>query len=112
MSESATQPAGQSDGQPDGQPTVEVVDAPERFRYEGLVDGAVAGYAAYRLRGRRIVFTHTEVKPEFEGKGVGSALAKGALEDVRRRSLEMVLLCPFMTAYVQQHPEYADLIAP
>jgi uncharacterized protein len=94
------------------EPSVEVVDAPERFRYEARVDGTVAGYAAYRVRAGRIVFTHTEVEPEFEGQGVGSALAKGALEDVRRRNLSMVLVCPFMTAYVQRHPEYADLIAP
>lgn len=93
------------------EPAVEVVDAPERSRYLARVDGAEAGFAAYRLRGERIVFTHTEVDPSYEGKGVGSALAKAALDDVRRRGLSMVLVCPFMTAYVQRHPEYADLVA-
>lgn len=93
------------------EPTVEVLDAPERFRYEARVAGELAGYAAYRLRAGRIVFTHTEVKPEFEGQGIGSTLAKRALDDVRRRELSMVLVCPFMTAYVERHPEYADLIA-
>ena len=93
------------------EPAVEVVDAPERSRYLARVDGEVAGFAAYRMRGERIVFTHTEVDPAYEGKGVGSALAKAALDDVRRRGLTMVLVCPFMTAYVQRHPEYADLVA-
>jgi predicted GNAT family acetyltransferase len=93
------------------EPAVEVVDAPEQSRYLARVDGEVAGFAAYRLRGERIVFTHTEVDPSYEGKGVGSALAKAALDDVRQRGLTMVLVCPFMTAYVQRHPEYADLVA-
>jgi predicted GNAT family acetyltransferase len=92
-------------------PVVEVVDAPERSRYLALVDGQEAGFAAYRLRGERIIFTHTEVNAAYEGRGVASALAKAALEDVRRRGLRMVLVCPFMTAYVQRHPEYADLTA-
>ena len=90
---------------------VEVVDAPDRSRYLALVDGEVAGFAAYRLRGERIVFTHTEVEPAQEGQGIASALAKGALDDVRRRGLSVILVCPFMTAYVQRHPEYADLVA-
>ena len=92
-------------------PAVEVVDAPERSRYLALVDGQEAGFAAYRLRGERVVFTHTEVDPAYEGRGVATALAKAALDDVRRRGRRMVLVCPFMTAYVQRHPEYADLIA-
>jgi uncharacterized protein len=94
------------------EPTVEVVDAPEQSRYLATVDGRPAGFAAYRMRAGRIVFTHTEVDPAFEGKGVGSALAQAALDDVRRRGLLMVLVCPFMTSYVRRHPEYADLIAP
>ena len=92
-------------------PAIEVVDAPERSRYLALVDGQEAGFAAYRLRGERVVFTHTEVDPAYEGRGVATALAKAALDDVRRRGRRMVLVCPFMTAYVQRHPEYADLIA-
>jgi predicted GNAT family acetyltransferase len=92
-------------------PGIEVVDARERSRYLALVDGEEAGFAAYRLRGERIVFTHTEVDAAYERRGVASALARAALDDVRRRGLRMVLVCPFMTGYVQRHPEYADLIA-
>ena len=59
-----------------------------------------------------MVFTHTEVDPSFEGQGVGSALARGALDDVRSRGLHIIAMCPFISAYVRRHPEYADLIAP
>ena len=60
-----------------------VVDRPEAHRYEIIVDGVPAGFAAYRRDGALVSFTHTEVRPEFEGKGVGTALARGALEASR-----------------------------
>jgi uncharacterized protein len=92
---------------------VEVRDNPERSRYEAHLGDAVAGFSAYRRRGDDIVvFTHTEVDPSFEGQGIGSALAKGALDDVRSRGLHIIAMCPFISAYVRRHPEYADLIAP
>ena len=88
---------------------VEVTDAPEQSRYEARVDGALAGFAAYRLRGERIVLTHTEVDPAYEGRGVGTALARAALDDIRARGLAAVVQCPFIGAYIRRHPEYADL---
>src|ERR671918_158008 len=63
--------------------TTEVRDAPQQHRYEATVDGALAGFAVYRDDAGVRVFVHTEVFPEFEGRGVGSALARGALDDVR-----------------------------
>ena len=86
---------------------VEVRDDPERHRYEARLDGVLAGFADYRLRPGRIVFTHTEV--DVEGRGVGSALVRGALDDVRRRGLKVTPLCPFVRSFLDRHPEYADL---
>lgn len=99
--------------EPSGTPRVEVRDNPERSRYEARLGDAVAGFAAYRLRGEPtdiVVFTHTEVDPAYEGQGVGSALARAALEDVRARRLGVVAMCPFISAYIRRHPEYADLL--
>ncbi|HET9608711.1 MAG TPA: GNAT family N-acetyltransferase [Acidimicrobiales bacterium] len=88
----------------------DVQDAPDRSRYEVTVDGELAGFAEYRdLDGAR-VFTHTEVFDAFEGHGVGSALAQGALDDVRRSGRRLVALCPFVAAYIEHHDEYADLV--
>lgn len=89
---------------------IEVRDAPARQRYEALVDGTVAGFAVYRDYSGVRVFTHTEVFPAYEGRGVGTALARGALDDVRASGGRLVAQCPFIRSYIEGHPEYADLV--
>jgi predicted GNAT family acetyltransferase len=91
-------------------PSVTVVDDPDEERYEAVVDGAVAGSAFYHLRPGRIVFLHTEVDPAYEGHGVGSRLAKGALDDARAKGLRVVPRCPFIAHYIREHPEFQDLV--
>jgi uncharacterized protein len=90
--------------------SIEVRDAPERRRYEVLDDGTLAGFAEYRDQGDIRIFTHTEVFPAFEGRGVGSALARGALDDVRASGRTLVARCPFIRGYIERRPEYADLV--
>ncbi|MDL4771735.1 GNAT family N-acetyltransferase [Actinomadura xylanilytica] len=89
----------------------EISDDADRSRYEIRVDGALAGFAEYRRQEGEIVFTHTEVDSAFEGKGVGGALARGALDDVRAKGLNAVPLCPFIKGWIERHPDYADLVA-
>jgi uncharacterized protein len=91
--------------------SVTVTDVPERLRYEARIDGVQVGFAAYLRKGKLVVFTHTEVDPVHEGQGVASALAREALDDVRRRGLRALLRCPFLSSWVSQHPEYDDVLA-
>jgi uncharacterized protein len=86
---------------------IEVVDSPEQHRFELRVDGELAGAAYYRLHPDEIVFTHTEVDKAYEGKGLGSKLAAGALTAVQGRGLRVVPQCPFIAAYLKRHPELA-----
>ena len=88
-----------------------IVDNPERHRYEAVLDGGVVGISQYTLRDDVITFLHTEVDQTVEGKGLGSRLAAGALDDVRRRGLRVVARCPFIAAYIKRHGDYADLLA-
>ena len=83
----------------------EVVDVPEKSRYELRLDGRLIGLAAYRRRDGRIAFTHTEVDESCQGCGFGSRLAAAALDDARRKGLRVLPLCPFMAHYVELHPE-------
>jgi uncharacterized protein len=89
--------------------SIEVHDAGDH--YEASLDGQPVGFAYYRAAPGLVVFTHTEVRAEAEGKGVGSALVQWALDDVRRRGLTVVQLCPFVRGYITRHPEYQDLVA-
>jgi predicted GNAT family acetyltransferase len=92
---------------------VEVVDNPELQRFEARVDGQVAGEIVYRERADgRLVLLHTQVDDQFEHRGIGGRLVAGALDDIRSRGLAIVPLCPFVSAYLGRHPEYADLVAP
>ena len=83
---------------------------PDMTRYEVLVEGTLAGFAAYRLVDDRVVFTHTEVDVAYEGRGLGSRLVGEALDDVRRQGRSAVPLCSFVASYISRHAEYADLV--
>lgn len=86
---------------------VEVRDNREAARFEAWVGGELAGFAAYHLHGDRITFTHTEVDDSFEGRGVGSALVRGALDAVRADGGQEVRSeCPFVSAWLDAHPDY------
>ena len=80
-------------------------------RYEAWLDGGVVGFAVYREEPGRVVFLHTEVSDQVEGRGVGSALVRGALDDVRARGERAVPLCPFVAAYIKRHRDFQDLVA-
>jgi predicted GNAT family acetyltransferase len=85
--------------------------APDAHRYEAHLDGELAGFAEYQLTDQLVVFTHTEVDERFEGRGVGSALARFALDDVRATGTRQVLpLCPFIKGWIGKHPDYTDLV--
>jgi uncharacterized protein len=89
--------------------SVQVIDAPERRRYEAVREGAVLDFAAYERTEGLIVFTHTEVDPTLAGQGIGGALVQDALDDARQLGLKVLPLCPFVHGWILRHPEYADL---
>jgi predicted GNAT family acetyltransferase len=87
-----------------------VQDNPAKRRFEILVEGTLAGFAAYEVRDGVIVFTHTKVFDEFEGQGVGGWLAREALDQLRARGDKVVARCPFISEWIEKHPQYADLL--
>lgn len=91
---------------------VEVRDNRAQYRFEAHLDGQLAGFADYRLTDDTMVFTHTEVDPAFEGRGVGSALVSFAFDQLRAAGThKAVAACSFVAAWAQRHPEYADVVA-
>ena len=88
-----------------------VADNPDEKRYEARLGDRVVGFSQYGRVQDRIVFLHTEVDESMEGQGVGSRLAAWAIADVRAKGLRITARCPFIAAWLERHPEHADLIA-
>ena len=89
----------------------ELANNEAQSRYELKVDGKLAAQAQYRMQGGAVAFTHTEVDPAYEGKGLGSKLAKYALDDVKQRGMQAMPQCSFIAAYIQRHEEeYGELV--
>jgi predicted GNAT family acetyltransferase len=88
----------------------DVVDRPERHRFEMAVDGQIA-FAAYRRDGDVLTLTHTIVPQALAGQGIGTKLIAGVLGQVRAQGLRIVPECSFVQAYLQKHPQEADLVA-
>jgi len=89
-------------------PDVVVTDNRAAHRYEAHVDGELVGLTTYLLVDERVVFNHAEVYPKWEGHGVGSALARGALDDVVAQGKWITPKCPFIVDFVRQHPAYLE----
>jgi predicted GNAT family acetyltransferase len=89
-----------------------VVDVPERQRYELILDGDVAGFVTYHRAPGGITFMHTQIEDAYEGHGLGGTLAAAALDDARAKGLRVKPVCPFIQKYIEEHTEYADLVAP
>ena len=87
-----------------------ITDAPERERYEAHLDGELAGVLEYIVKRGRIALIHTEVLPVHEGRGVGAALVRFALDDARRRELRVIATCPYVQSYLARHPEDDDIV--
>jgi predicted GNAT family acetyltransferase len=87
----------------------DVLNNKAHHRYELAIEGHIAA-THYSIADGVITFIHTEVPPELGGKGVGSKLIKGALDQVRADGLKVIAQCPFVKAFIEKHPDYQDLL--
>jgi hypothetical protein len=78
-------------------------------RFEIERDGNIA-YLDYTLAGNVLQLIHSEVPTAMRGQGIASELAQSALEWARAQNVKVDVICPLVTAYVEKHPEFADLI--
>lgn len=89
----------------------EVRDNPERKRFEiDLGDGLAI--ADYNRLSQAIMFTHTEVPPAHEGKGIARRLILAGLDTARRDGLKVIPVCPLFASYMKRHPETHDVLDP
>jgi predicted GNAT family acetyltransferase len=85
---------------------VTIVNNGNLRRWEARGEGEVVGYSEYREGPGRVTFTHTVVDPRYEGQGIGSRLARTAIDDAIARGLRITPYCPFIRAFLERHSEY------
>ena len=86
-----------------------ITDNEAERRYEARLDGELAGWVDYGRIAGRIVALHTEVPPQFGGRGIASALVRRVLDDARAAGEKVTPRCPLFAAHFQRHPEDRDL---
>jgi predicted GNAT family acetyltransferase len=95
-----------------GSEDVVITDNRDLGVYEATIGGRTAAGLVYHQAGNRITLMATSVLPEFRGKGVAGKLISGVLDELRRQGKTATVTCPFTTAFVNSHPEYADVLDP
>jgi uncharacterized protein len=88
-----------------------VSEVPARHRYEISVDDKLAGYTLFTIDGDVAIMPHTEIDPAYKGRGLATTLIETVLVDARARGLTVVPRCPFVREFIENHPEYQDLVA-
>jgi uncharacterized protein len=88
-----------------------VTDNIARRRFELDLEGGGQAFIDYRRKGHVVTLVHAEVPEALQGRGVGSALVRGALELARARKERVVPVCPFIVDYLVRHPQFQDLVA-
>lgn len=90
---------------------IRLLHDPSRSRYELRLGDSLVGFLDYQAQRDAVALIHTEVDRAFQGRGLGSRLVGGVLDDMRARGLSVVPVCPFVGSYLRRHPEDADLVA-
>ncbi|HAH22792.1 MAG TPA: GNAT family N-acetyltransferase [Prolixibacteraceae bacterium] len=79
--------------------------------FKAYKDGLEAGKLAYSWSGKdKIIIDHTEVDPEFEGKGIGKQLVMEAVDFARQNNLKIIPLCSFSKSVFDRTKEIGDVL--
>lgn len=89
---------------------MQISHQPDGSRFHVTVDGHEAELS-YRLAGERMTIDHTGVPAAIGGRGVAAELMRAALDYARAEGLKVVPACSYAAAYIQRHPDCADLVA-
>lgn len=79
--------------------------------FKAVEDEKEAGRMTYSWAGdKKIIIDHTEVNPEFNGKGVGKKMVMAAVEFARQNELKIIPLCPFAKSVFDKVEEIRDVL--
>ena len=86
-------------------------DNPAARRFE-LDEAGLTTFADYRRAGGRLIIDHVEAPPALRGSGAAGRLMEGVAQQARREGLSITPLCGYAAAWLNRHPEHADLLSP
>ncbi|MBS7253392.1 GNAT family N-acetyltransferase [Flavobacterium branchiicola] len=90
---------------------IQQINDTRRGYFEALEDGKEAGKMTYTWAGdSKFIIDHTEVSPDFNGKGVGKKLVMASVEYARANNLKIIPLCPFAKSVFDKVPEIHDVL--
>lgn len=79
--------------------------------FKAIENYIVAGEMTYVWAGEnKFIIDHTEVFPEFEGKGVGKKLVMAAVDYARSNNFKIMPLCPFAKAVFERSKDIQDVM--
>ncbi|SFD00428.1 hypothetical protein SAMN04487968_1209 [Nocardioides terrae] len=94
-------------------PRDELIDNTDRGRFELHRAGELSGWLYYsHLNPNRYALQHTEVEPRHQHQGVGAAMVRRVLDEIRARGGTVTAICPFVAEYLSRTTQDADLIDP
>ena len=89
----------------------QVIHNEVNHRFEVQLGSGAYAQLAYMRKNDAFVLTHTEVPPQWEGRGIAAELTRVALEYARQHRLSVVPSCPYAQYYLEQHTEYQSLVS-
>jgi predicted GNAT family acetyltransferase len=81
-----------------------VLDNREAKQFEITIDGHTA-VLRYERTPTALVLIHTEVPPELRGRHLADQLAKAGIDAAHAEKLTLMVICPFVRAYLRKHPD-------
>ncbi len=80
--------------------------------YDAWLGPERIGTLVYQLTGTRISMISIAVEREYQHHGVAAELIASALDDIAKSEQTVTIICPVVRSFIDEHPEYADLVDP
>lgn len=90
---------------------IDVDNDEEHFKYEAWINEEVVANLDYRLDDEKIVLIATSVKYAYRRHGIATELIAKTLDDIRTTGRKIMVICPVVRAFIDQYPQYEDLLA-
>lgn len=87
------------------------VESGAKGAFEAFEGDAKAGEMTYTWAGDdKIIIDHTDVDPDFGGKGVGKIMVLAAVEFAREKEIRIMPLCPFAKSVFDKNEDLKDVL--